>query len=123
MTYLRERDGDFGGSIGERVCNANVALDGLQRSGYGVREEPCVNIFEGASGEQLSFAAAAFGGHAEGSHAARLIGVPYIVCYDEEYYDGSGSQVIAASVADAWLGVIFGVEDYKTASEAVDAFE
>lgn len=62
VTYLRERDGDFGGSIGERVCDTSVALDGLQCSGYGVREDPCVNIFEGASGEQLDFAAAAFGG-------------------------------------------------------------
>jgi hypothetical protein len=83
----------------------------------------CVDIFEGASGEQLDSAAAAFfGGHAEESHAARLRVVPYVVCYGEECC-GRGSEVVAASVADAGLGVIFGVEDYKTASEAVGAFE
>lgn len=85
----------------------------------------CVDTFEGASGEQLDSAAAAalFSGHAEESHAARLRVVPYVVCYGEKFCGGSGSEVVAASVAGAGLGVIFGVEDYKTASEAVGAFE
>ena len=82
--FPRKHDGDFGGSIGERVCDTGVALDGLQCIGYGVRGEACVDIFEGASGEQLDFAAAAFfSGYAEESHAARLRGVPYVVYYDE----------------------------------------
>lgn len=121
----REGHGDLGRGVGERVRDAAEPLQRLYSQGKRMCEEACVDAFECAGREQLDLSAAAFfGGSAEEANASRLARVSEVVCCGEEGGDGRGcEEVVAAGVANAGQGIIFGVENDETTVDAVGAFE